>query len=579
MQGHQQPQGPPPPQPSLAGHPNLSFMSNHPGSAPGPSMLGGPQGGPGLPNGAFPLHMRQASQQRPPAFVQQPHNGQPFNPPMQPGPSHMNGTLQSAPFGTPNMQAHIRRPPQQGQPLNPPMPGMGGQPAVGTVTGLPGVTSMNGQHMNGLGMGAPSSLRPGPPNPIRMPSMVQSQGHLPEMSMNSLHQPSQMRGPSGMIPGVSRGHSHTFMGNPPSAQPHPGGIQPPLAQFQASMNHTPNSMGPSPHVSPPHGAGPMSAPPLNHSASMPSLQANRHRMTPENQAVMAALPHGASHQSRLQTISSQFNYMHSSPPPNNMGDPSQIAGPSSQPAGAGGNLVNTPAQTLQQMNPDGYVFNGPSQPQQANALRPPSQLASHPGLMQNQEMQPNQVQQTPAMQQMPRPPSVQRQSPFQERRAGSVQSQRPPSRPSSLHNAQSPQHAAQPRTPRMSHPPAGMQSQSPNVPPPSAGPVPSQPPAPPQANPEEQNAAAPNFGPSQVPRPRPEMQQQHPMAQMPLPRTMPLVFVPSIHTIFPCSAKWLFVCRLTSTGIPRMLSFSGSLAADSPLVSCLLFFTAGRVLI
>ncbi|KAK7696557.1 hypothetical protein QCA50_001215 [Cerrena zonata] len=141
IQGHQQPQGPPPPQATLAGHPNLSFMANHPGSAPGPSMLGGPQGGPGMgPNGPFPLHMRQASAQRPPSFVQQPHNGQPFNAPMPGGPSHMNGIgaapLQS-PFPTQNMQP-IRRPPQQGQQLNPPMAGMPGQPVVGTVTGLLG---------------------------------------------------------------------------------------------------------------------------------------------------------------------------------------------------------------------------------------------------------------------------------------------------------------------------------------------------------------------------------------------------------------------------------------------------------
>ncbi|KAK7696556.1 hypothetical protein QCA50_001214 [Cerrena zonata] len=395
--------------------------------------------------------------------------------------------------------------------------------------------------MNGLGIGGNPSLRQGPPNGMRMqPSMIQSQGHLPEMNMNSLHHPPQMRGPNGMIPNVSRGPSH-FMGNPQSAQSHPAGMQTSL-QFQ-SMNHTQNPMGASPHVSPPHSAGPMSAPQLNHSNSMPSLQATRHRMTPDNNAVMAAGHHAPSH--RLSTINSQFSYMqpHSSPPPNPMGDPSQIAGPSSQPAGAGGNLVNTPAQTLQQqMNPEGYSFAGPSHPQQANALRPHSRLATHPGAMPNQEMQSNPAPHTPAMQQLPRPPSVaNRQSPFPERRSGSVQGHRPPSRPSSLHNAQSPQHAAQPRTPRMSQPPSGVQSQPPNA---SAPSVPRQPSAPPSASAEEQSSsvAPPSFRPSQVPPPRLEPQQIA-QAPMSLPRNVPIISL---------------------QGLTRMLSFSGSLAADSP---------------
>lgn len=525
MQGHPQPQGPPPQQAGMPGHANLSFMGNHPASAPGPSMLNGPPGAPNMGSNAQFMHMRQQAGPRPTAFVQQTHNGQPFNTPIQGGPSHLNGIgstpLQSAPFGAQNIQQAIRRVPPQGQSLNQPMPGMGGQPAVGTVGGIPGV---NG-HMNGLTMAGTPGMRSNMQPAMRMSqTMMQAQGHLGEMNLNSIHQ-SQLRGPpAGMMPNVARTTSHGFIPNPPSAQSHNPNI-PSMPQFQNQLNHAnrpPNTIGPSPHVSPPHNTGQMNAPPLNHSASMP-LPANRQpRMTPDNGSVMSGLTGPPPH---MATLSSQFTYSHGSPP-NGTGDASQMAGPSSHPVGGAPSLVNTPAQTLQQQLGPNFSFDSASQPPQPNTMRPSSQLGAHPGQMPNPQVQPNQPHQPPAMQQLNRPPSVvNRQSPFPDRRAGSAQSQRPPSRPSPLHNAQSPQHAAQPRTPRMSQPPPGVQTQPSNATPAPTVAPPQQPqqqqqppPPPPSVNPEQSssnsnhNAPPVPFNPSPVPRQTVVVQPMPPIA-------------------------------------------------------------------
>ncbi|CAL1702021.1 unnamed protein product [Somion occarium] len=554
-----QPPPPQPPQPGVQGQSHMQFMSNHPGSAPG--MLGGPQGANGLPNpSAYPLHMRQGNPQRAPSFGQQPHNGQTFNPQSSGAPSHMNG-IGSGPAFSNQMMQPIRRVPSQGQPMNPAMAGMGGQPAVGTVAGMPGMG------VNGMSMG-PGHIRQGPslaqqhPQNMRLQHhMMQGQGHIPEMNIGISRQPPQVHGSGGMMSTVmGRAPSHTFMNNPPSAQSHSAGIQPPHHPqgFQNNMGVPPAPIGSSPHISPPHNAG-IIPPPLNHSNSMPSVAGNRARMTPENSGLMNHLQSSASHASRLPALGAPFAYTSSTTPPNSAGDMSHLSGTSSQGTGGRAGLLATPAQTFGQMsqsNSDGFQvsFSVPSQPPSA-PLRPPSRPAPHPSFVTSQDALSGQLQQQ--SQQLQRPPSiVHRQSPFPGERSGSsAQVQRPQSRPS-LSNGQSPQHLGQPRTPRISQPAPGHPPQTGNG---VAAPSLSQQPAPSAnttASPSEQDNANSFAPPPTTVRLRTEF---HPAVQ-------PLM---SGVRLLPQQQQQYQSQYLASTaaqcgpGIGRLLFFSGMLATET----------------